>query len=49
MSKRVQMLESELGFDIFLRKRNRIVGLTDLSREVIAIAQRMLIDVDNCW
>jgi LysR family cys regulon transcriptional activator len=47
VSKQVQMLESELGFDIFLRKRNRIVGLTEPGREVISIAQRMLIDVDN--
>lgn len=47
VSKQVQMLEAELGFDIFLRKRNRIVGLTEPGREVIAIAQRMLIDVDN--
>lgn len=47
VSKQIQLLESELGFDIFARKRNRIMDVTLPGREVITIAQRMLADVDN--
>jgi LysR family cys regulon transcriptional activator len=47
ISKQIQLLEGELGFEIFSRKRNRIVGLTEPGREVVAIAQRMLADADN--
>jgi LysR family transcriptional regulator, cys regulon transcriptional activator len=47
ISKQIQMIESELGFEIFLRRRNRIVGLTDPGREAVAIAQRILTEVDN--
>jgi LysR family transcriptional regulator, cys regulon transcriptional activator len=47
VSKQIQLLESEIGFEIFQRKRNRVVGLTDPGREVIEIAQRILGDVDS--
>lgn len=47
ISKHIQQIESELGFEIFARKRNRIIGLTDPGREVVAIAQRVMNDVDN--
>lgn len=47
VSKQLQLLESELGFEIFLRKRNRIVGLTEPGKEVIAIARRILSDTEN--
>ena len=47
ISKQIQLLEAELGFEVFQRKRNRIVGVTDPGREVLAIAQRMLADADN--
>lgn len=47
ISKQLQMIESELGFEIFLRRRNRIIGLTEPGREAIAIAQRILIEVNN--
>jgi LysR family cys regulon transcriptional activator len=47
ISKHIQLLEEELGFAIFDRKRNRIVGVTDAGEEMIAIAQRILADVDN--
>jgi len=42
ISKQIQMVESELGFEIFLRRRNRIVGLTEPGQEALAIAQRVL-------
>lgn len=47
MSKQIQLLEYELGFAIFQRKRNRVIGLTDPGRTVIEIAQRILNDVDS--
>lgn len=47
VSKQIQLLESEIGFTIFQRKRNRVVGLTEPGREVIEIAQRILGDVDS--
>lgn len=47
VSKQIQMIEAELGFAIFLRKRNRIVGLTEPGREALAIAQRVLTEINN--
>ena len=47
VSKQIQAIERELGFEIFSRKRNRIVGLTEPGREVIAIAQRIVSDIDS--
>lgn len=47
ISKQIQMVEAELGFEIFLRRRNRIVGLTEPGREAVAIAQRVLTEVGN--
>src|SRR3954463_13637924 len=47
LSKQIQLLEAELGVEIFQRKRNRVVGLTEPGREVMEIAQRILNDVDN--
>lgn len=47
ISKQLQMIESELGFEIFLRRRNRIVGLTEPGQEAVAIAQRVLTEVGN--
>jgi len=38
ISKQIRLLELELGFDIFERTRNRIVGVTDPGHEVIKIA-----------
>lgn len=47
VSKHIHVIESELGFEIFSRKRNRIVGLTEPGREFIARAQRIVSDVDG--
>ena len=47
ISKQIKLLESELGFEIFARRRNRIVGLTEPGREVVSAAQRILTDIDN--
>jgi LysR family cys regulon transcriptional activator len=47
ITKHIQLLEEELGFAIFDRKRNRIVGLTEAGGEAVAIAERILGDIDN--
>lgn len=39
ISKQIRLLELELGFDIFERTRNRIVGVTKPGQEVIKIAE----------
>ena len=38
VSRQVQLLEAELGFGIFERTRNRIIGLSEPGQEVLAIA-----------
>jgi LysR family transcriptional regulator, cys regulon transcriptional activator len=45
VSRQLQMLESELGFAVFRRTRNRIVGLTEPGRVVVDTARRIAGDV----
>ncbi|MFO1107646.1 MAG: LysR substrate-binding domain-containing protein [Bradyrhizobium sp.] len=45
VSRQIQLLEAELGFEIFLRTRNRIIGLTALGGHVVDIARRVVDDV----
>lgn len=45
VSRQIQLLEAELGFQIFRRTRNRIIGLTAPGQEVLAIAERVVSDV----
>ena len=45
MSRQLQMLESELGFEIFFRTRNRIEGLTEPGTLVVDIAKRIISEV----
>jgi LysR family transcriptional regulator, cys regulon transcriptional activator len=47
VSKQIQMLEQELGFDIFERTRNRVVGLTEPGREVLDTIQRVFAEIDS--
>ncbi|VTU36589.1 Cys regulon transcriptional activator [Variovorax sp. PBS-H4] len=47
ISRQIQLIEEELGFPVFARKRNRIVDLTEPGREAVAIATRVLADIDN--
>ncbi len=44
VSKQIRQLERELGVEILFRRGNRIVGLTDPGKELVAAAQRLLID-----
>jgi LysR family cys regulon transcriptional activator len=45
VSRQIQLLEQELGFEIFLRTRNRIIGLTEPGAIVFNFAQRIATDV----
>lgn len=47
ISKQIQMLEDELGVDIFLRNGKRIVQITPPGQLIIKTAVRMLRDADN--
>lgn len=47
ISKQIRQLELELGFGIFERTRNRIVGVTDAGRALIDHAERILREVDD--
>lgn len=45
MSRQIQLLEAELGFEIFRRTRNRIIGLTPPGEHVADIARRIVDDI----
>jgi LysR family cys regulon transcriptional activator len=45
VSRQIQLLEAELGFEIFVRTRNRIIGLTEPGKQVLEIARRVVNDV----
>ena len=47
VSKQIRLFESELGVDVFVRHGKRLVAVTDPGRQVLAIAERVLRDVDN--
>ena len=44
LSKMVRSLEKELQMDIFIRRGNRLVGLSDTGNEVLALARRIMND-----
>lgn len=45
VSRQIQLLELELGFEIFQRTRNRIIGITEPGTHVLGIAQRVTSDI----
>lgn len=47
VSNQVQQLEEELGLQIFERHGKRLTGITPVGKSVIAMAERVLQDVDN--
>jgi len=47
VSRQIQMLEEELGLEVFVRSKKRIVGLTPPGMEVLRVAKRMLHDAHN--
>jgi LysR family transcriptional regulator, cys regulon transcriptional activator len=46
VSRQIILLEAELGFEVFQRTRNRIMGLTPAGQHVVDIAKRVVTDVD---
>lgn len=47
ISKQIALIEEELGVEIFMRAGKRFVGVTEPGAEIIKVARRMLLDVDN--
>ncbi len=47
VSKQIRQLEEELGIEIFVRHGKRLTGVTEPGRQVLAIAERMLGEVDS--
>ena len=47
VSKHIRDLEQELGVEIFVRRGKRLLGLTEPGKEVLNLANRMLVDADN--
>src|SRR5690606_38426643 len=45
--KAIRELEDELGITIFVRHGKRLTALTDAGQEVLAIVERILIEIDN--
>ncbi|MEI7784696.1 MAG: LysR substrate-binding domain-containing protein [Betaproteobacteria bacterium] len=47
ISKQLRLLEGELGAELLVRQGNRITALTEPGQQALAIARRMLRDLDN--
>lgn len=47
VSKHIKDLEDELGVELFIRKGKRMLGLTEPGRELLEIAERILLDANN--
>ena len=47
VSKQIQLLEEELGVDIFVRHGKRVTGITEPGRKILAIAERILREAEN--
>src|SRR5688572_12131415 len=47
VSRQVQLLERELGVELLARRKNRITGLTEPGRAILAAAERALDEAEN--
>ncbi len=47
VSKHIKDLEDELGLEIFIRKGKRFLGLTAAGKELLLVADRILVDAGN--
>ena len=47
VSRQLQELERDLGVELLVRRKNRVLALTDAGHEILAAAQRMLNEADN--
>jgi DNA-binding transcriptional LysR family regulator len=47
ISRQIQELEDELGVALLVRRRNRIIALTEAGEAVLATAKRLLAEAEN--
>lgn len=47
VSKQIRLLEDELGIEVFVRHGKRLTGVTEPGQKVVAIAERMLGEIDS--
>src|SRR5262245_47050131 len=47
VSRQIQLLERELGVELLMRRKNRIIGLTEPGRAILAAAERALAETEN--
>lgn len=47
VSKQIQLLEEELGLQIFQRNGKRLIGVTEPGRKIVALAARVMLDMQN--
>lgn len=46
-TRQIRLLERQLGFSLFVRSRNKLLGITPQGEEILSIARRMLQDAEN--
>jgi len=47
VSKQIQLFEDELGLQIFQRNGKRLVGITEPGEQVLALASKVILDIEN--
>ena len=47
VTRQMQLLEKELGVELFARKRNKLLGLTPHGKEILGIARGIIRDAEN--
>ena len=47
ISRQIHLLEEELGVVLLRRRRNRVLGFTDVGKSVLGSAQRLLFEAEN--
>ena len=47
ISRQLQQLESELGVELLVRRKNRVLAFTEAGQAILASARRMLTEADN--
>lgn len=47
VSKQIQLLEEELGLQIFQRNGKRLIGVTDPGRKIVEMAAKVVLDMQN--
>jgi len=47
VSKQIQLLEAELGLQIFQRNGKRLIGVTEPGRKIVELSARVMLDMQN--